>query len=354
MKKIITILSVLMCMTVACSDDEDTKDYPELPDRDLDISVPVVPADWEPGMAYKPYEDDMPEPLNVDVHVLVVGEGEQLENVLHVLNNEAWLWGFELFGKEVEKKENVRQCFFPNHENICIHTMKSIMDLGSDDVKYDIILFTTPVEDMATAELCEKQLKEKCDKYPMVIVPAGDYEGSSFSNKAWDFCKQVGGVNWERDVLPNFPEWGEVGEFLTDEQKVYYHPGNVAAAYAVKEGGHAWTYEWVIVGGSDGYGNVYGTTPGEVFQYNSMCAPFSFNVNDAQVKSTELSAAYVAKIAAEVKRRLPHYTASELSEIILSNVDYIGAFASYGYGMINPKTLWGVVKTKEMPANETN
>ena len=87
MKKIITILSVLMCMTVACSDDEDTKDYPELPDRDLDISVPVVPADWEPGMAYKPYEDDMPEPLNVDVHVLVVGEGEQLENVLHVLNN---------------------------------------------------------------------------------------------------------------------------------------------------------------------------------------------------------------------------------------------------------------------------
>ena len=85
-----------------------------------------------------------------------------------------------------------------------------------------------------------------------------------------------------------------------------------------------------------------------------MCAPFSFNVNDAQVKSTELSAAYVAKIAAEVKRRLPHYTASELSEIILSNVDYIGAFASYGYGMINPKTLWGVVKTKEVPANETN
>ena len=59
-----------------------------------------------------------------------------MENVLHVLNNEAWLWGFELFGKEVEKKENVRQCFFPNHENICIHTMKSIMDLGSDDVKY--------------------------------------------------------------------------------------------------------------------------------------------------------------------------------------------------------------------------
>ena len=56
MKKIITILSVLMCMTVACSDDEDTKDYPELPDRDLDISVPVVPADWEPGMAYKPYD----------------------------------------------------------------------------------------------------------------------------------------------------------------------------------------------------------------------------------------------------------------------------------------------------------
>ena len=52
MKKIITILSVLMCMTVACSDDEDTKDYPELPDRDLDICVPVVPAYWEPGMAY--------------------------------------------------------------------------------------------------------------------------------------------------------------------------------------------------------------------------------------------------------------------------------------------------------------
>ena len=56
------------------------------------------------------------------------------------------------------------------------------MDLGSDDVKYDIILFHAPVEDIGyTAEFSEKQLKEKCDKYPMVIVPTGDYEGSSFS-----------------------------------------------------------------------------------------------------------------------------------------------------------------------------
>lgn len=46
------ICSMLLLLFVACSDDDDDNVIPELPDSDMDISVPERPAEWVPGMPF--------------------------------------------------------------------------------------------------------------------------------------------------------------------------------------------------------------------------------------------------------------------------------------------------------------
>lgn len=43
------ICSMLLLLFVACSDDDDDNVIPELPDSDMDISVPERPAEWVPA-----------------------------------------------------------------------------------------------------------------------------------------------------------------------------------------------------------------------------------------------------------------------------------------------------------------
>lgn len=346
MKKIITLIPVLMFMAGACSDDDTAVSPSELPENDLNISVPELPADWAPGMDYKPYSDSLPIAPGVEVNVLVVGEGKSGQREMSVLNNESWIWGFNRYGKAVEQKENVKLCYFPNHPDIHTRVTESETDFNPDGVACDIVVAGFPVERIPEAQRNMKQLVEKFGAYPLVVVPGGDYN-TSFSEEAWQLCLRVGGLNWEKDVLPNFPDWKIDGE-LTEEQVLYYHPGHVGAAYAVKQvDGYDHAADWIIVGRRDAEGNL----PGPVLKDRWICAPTSFNVNDAEVDVTALGAAYVAKIAAEIKRRLPHYTNAQIADLIFEEADKLGDSEVYGHGMINPKKIWKAVENIEALEN---
>ncbi|MEG0796955.1 MAG: hypothetical protein RR397_10710 [Odoribacter sp.] len=342
MKKILALIPVLMMVAGACSDDDGPVSPSDLPENDLNISVPVIPASWAPGMVYKPYADNLPVALGVKVNVLVVGEGKTGEREMNVLNNEAWIWGFDKWGKPVMQKENVKLCYFPNHEDIHIGITESEKDFNPDGVECDIVMVGFPVERMSEAQRNMKQLVEKFTDYPLVVVPGGDYD-TPFSQKAWNLCVRIGGLDWKKNVLPHFPDW-EIGEELTEEQKVYYHPGHVGAAYAVERvDGYDYVADWIVVGRRDGKGNL----PGPILKDRWICAPYSFNVDDSQVTGTALGAAYVAKIAAEIKRRLPHYTNAEIANLIFEQADDLGDSEIYGHGMINPKKIWNAVENIE-------
>lgn len=78
-----------------------------------------------------------------------------------------------------------------------------------------------------------------------------------------------------------------------------------------------------------------------------ICAPYSFNLDDANVRSSALGAAYVAKIAAEVKRRLPELSNAEIADLLFSTADDLGDPEVYGRGVINPVKLWEEVAAME-------
>lgn len=343
MKKLGILIPVLMWMAGACSGDDKAVIVPELPDGDMNIEVPAVPVGWEPGMAYEPYADNLLDAPGVEVNVLVVGEGELGRQELAVLNNEVWIWGFEKYGKPVMQRENVKWCFFPNHEDIRIRLTGSVTDFNPDGWNADIVVLGFPVERLADAQRNMNQLLAKFDRQPLVIVPGGDYE-SVFSQEAWDFCLRCGGLDWEKDVLPQFPDWEVNEDELTEEQAVYYHPGNVGAAYAVQNvNGHNRGEDWIVVGSINTENNL----PGPILMDRWICAPYSFNMNDLQVGATALGAAYVAKIAAEIKRRLPNCTNAEIADLIFENADNLSVPESYGWGIINPKKIWSAVENIE-------
>lgn len=296
-------------------------------------------------MAYKPYAENLPEP-GVPVNVLVVGEGKRVQQAVSVLNNEAWIWSFMTYGKPVMQKENVQWCYFPKHADIHIEVTESLDNFDPAGKQYDIVLLAAWVESLAEAQGNMKLLEEKFGTYPLVLVPGGDYEDFAFSDEAWKLCMRLGGLDWENDVLPHFPDWelDENNRPTTDEQEVYYHPGNVGAAYAVQGvDGYGHADDWLVVGRYDGTGN----WPGAILQNSWISAPYSFDVNDIQVRNTLLGTAYVAKIASEIKRRLPHYTNGQIIELIYEQADYLGAYMYYGIGMINPKNIWRTVENVE-------
>ena len=342
MKKILAMIPVLALVMGACSDD-DKAGLPELPDNDLDISVPEIPADWAPGMAYKPYVDDLPAPLGKKVDVLVWGKEKQEKSEMAVLTNEAWIWEFKAYSNNVvESKEYIRQCYFPNHEDIRVQHVGIKDDFQSTVENGDIVVLEFPVETLVDAQYCMKRLTENFADYPLVVVAGGEIP-TRFSESAWRLCQRIGGLRWEEDVIPYFPDW-VVGDTLTEEQEMYYHPGHVGAAYALRQvDDYAYAGSWIIVGRGDATGNL----PGEVLKDRWICAPYSFNVGDTQVDGTDLGAAYVAKIAAEIKRRLPHYTNAQIADLILENADESSDPEVYGCGMINPQKIWSVVENIE-------
>lgn len=347
MKKIWTIIPALL-LVAACSDDENGYTAPPaLSDEDAEINIPAIPADWAPGMAYKPYSDELPAAPGVAVNVLLVGEGEKGEQALAVAENNAWIWSWVTYGSNVQLKDYVKPCYFPNHSDVHVSLTGSETEFNPEGKPCDIVVLGNYTEKLAEAQYYMLQLEEIFgDDYPLVVV-AGGNNNNTFSTEAWDLCIRRGGLDWEEDVLPAFPEW-EVGEVLTDEQKVYYHPGNVFAAYALKNvDGFGRAANWIVVGDVTASVN----KPGTVLQERWISAPITFNIGDAYVSSSMLGAAYVAKIAAEVKRRLPELTNAEVADLILSTADPKDA-ETYGRGVIDPRALWEKVAELESDVND--
>ena len=70
------MIAILLFVFCACSDDDkDVVTPPELPDADMDISIPEKPTEWLPGMAFAPYPGMPAEDPGETVHVIVIELG---------------------------------------------------------------------------------------------------------------------------------------------------------------------------------------------------------------------------------------------------------------------------------------
>ena len=122
MNKMTKWMWIIGLLFVACTDDEEggTTLPPEVPENDLNISVPEESTTWAPGMAFQPYPG-MPEKTPGEkVHVVVIDQDHHGDVIMHVLRNESWAWWIN-----DTDKANLEQCFFPTHEDIILDITES-------------------------------------------------------------------------------------------------------------------------------------------------------------------------------------------------------------------------------------
>ena len=337
MKKIIwSVLLVTALWASACSDDEEDVVVPVLPDSDLNISIPGDnnAGVWQPGMSYVPYPGMPENALGTKVHVLVIDAEEHGQKILSVLNNESWPWMLN-----EDDKANLKQVCFPTHEDIVLHVTESYDEYNPNNVPCDIANTSFSVYYMWVAKnnLAKFEDKNKFPNFPLVITSAGNGT-NMFKQEMWDACLEWGGLSWEDHVLPHWG-WDPDGPF-TAEQSAWFKPGDVGAAYVVQNiDNNEHKKDWIIVGRDDGYGN----KPGPILKERWICTYYSFDIEDNKIDGTSYSTPYVVKIAAEIKRRAPHYTNDEIAQLIFSTADDLGSPGCddvYGWGRMNPAKIW--------------
>ena len=337
MKKTIMIWSVLALFAGSCTDDKDDVVIPpDLPDNDMNISIPDNSGseEWVPGMEYAAYPGMPENDPGVEVNVLVIDAEEHGQNILYVLRNEAWPWVIS-----DEDKQNLKQNFFPTHADIKLHITENYDDFNPNQVSCDIVNASTSVFSLDAARRNLEQFEDrvKFPKFPLVITSAGN-GSNTFTQEAWDLCLELGGLSWEDHILPHFG-WDPEGPF-TAGQMAFYKPGDVGAAYVVQNvGDNGHFNDWIVVGRDDGYGN----KPGPILKERWICTYYAFNMMDAKIDGTSFSTPYVVKIAAEIKRRAPHYTNNDIAQLIFSTADDLGSPGCdevYGHGRMNPAEIW--------------
>lgn len=65
------------------------------------------------------------------------------------------------------------------------------------------------------------------------------------------------------------------------------------------------------------------------------------------MQNTPCGAAYVAKIAAEIKRRTG-WANEKIAELIFSTAENLGDAEIYGHGVIDPEAIWNALKKQNL------
>ena len=315
----------------ACSEGEgdviDTTDPIEEPDSEPQDST-LEEIAWEPGMAYRPYPSMPEEEKGVEVIILVQDDDQHARDILSILYNESWG-----SNPPEQDRENIEQVFFPTHPDIKIYVTERVTDANPNPEKIpcDILNLSSSTYYMTSAKQGVEAYANTnfFPHYPLVITSAGNYT-TTFEQEMWDSCQIWGGIHWNDHVLPHMG-WKEP---YTEEQLAWGFPGDVKAAYAVQNvGNHGHDKDWIVVGCDDG----------TVLKERFVCTYYSFDMERGKIDGTSFSTPYVAKIAAEIKRRAPHYTNDEIAQLIFSTCDDLGEPGCddvYGWGRVNPPKIW--------------
>lgn len=279
----------------ACSDDEENIAMPELPDVDMDISIPEDTKTWKPGMEFSPYPGMPTEEKGEMVHVIVVDAEEHGRKIMEVLNNRAWAWAMN-----DDDRKNLKQCFFPIHKDIDLYLTE---DYGFDNSEHracNIISASISTDNYKVAQgsLQAYMNTDNYPEFPLIITSAGN--GTNyFTQEAWDLVQEIGTLHWD-DLVEHFG-WkpDDAGNF-EPWQTAWFKPGDVAAAYAIQDpDGYGHAKDYIVVGSDSGNGN----KPGPILKERWICTYYTFDIEDSPTDGTSFSTPYVAKIAAEIMRR---------------------------------------------------
>ena len=335
MRNLLILMAIESCTLWACSEEKDIIGT-------IEEEEELV---WEPGMPYHPYPGMPEEEKGVEVYILVQDGGQHALDILEVLNNEAW--PSKIRGND---EKNLEQVLFPVHPDIKINVTDTISttEPNPQHVPCDIVncSFSSYHLDLAKERLFSYENTDYFSKYPLVITSAGNGT-TDIEPQMWDSCLVWGGLSWEDHVLPNMG-WkpGPYGTY-TEEQYNWFNPGDVGAVCAVQnmwDSNHA--KDWIVVGTDD---KRSGNRPGPLLKERFICSYYSFDASRGKIDGTSFSTPFVVKIAAEIKRRAPHYTNDEIAQLIFSTADDLGEPGCddvYGWGRMNPAKIWAELERR--------
>lgn len=262
------------------------------------------------------------------VNVLIIDAGDHGQLITKVLNNRGLPYSPTSFDKE-----HGMEIFTKLHEDINVHITESVDDFNPNNIEADIINQSSSVYHWSSAIQNYAQFKTKFKKFPLVISSAGN-QSTIFSQQAWDLSKELGGLSWYDHIVPYFTN---VMGGITNEAYELSQAGDIGSAHVVRETDNC--KDWIVVGWDSGNGN----KPGPILKDRWICTYYSFKIGGQKVDGTSFSVPYVVKIAAEIKRRAPHYTNDEIAQLIFTTADDLGEPGCdeiYGHGRMNPVAIF--------------
>lgn len=328
MKKGLTFLLLVLMLSVgACSDDE--------------AEVKQLPPDDFSNLADESKEDNIKKEPG-EVHIITIAADKGSEQMVSVLN--------EAIPANILPidQENKDLCFFTNHENIKLHVTNSYEDFNPNREPSDIVNSAFLLSTMEEARQFVAQL-EDTDKFPAfpLIVSAASGEEGTFTQELWDLCLDAGGLNWYTNIRSYFgyTEEDEEKDKIPAKIRKYKNISqNVAAAYIVQDinlNGHV--KDLIVAGELCEEGNLVGNRPGIILKDRFVCTYNEFEIEGENVKRMGFASSYIAKIAAEIKRRVPQYSNDEIAQLIFSTTDDLGEEGCdevFGWGRMNPTKIW--------------
>ena len=227
-------------------------------------------------------------------------------------------------------------------EDIEYHTTNSYDDFNPELIRADIVNRSFSVFDIQSSKETIEQFLDpnKFPEFPLVINSAGN--GVNTCTKfAYDFGLEQGGLSWLLDIAPHYG--CDPNESINDcdpEAGTLYKACDLGIAYILQEYPQ-YAQNFIIVGDKSGRGQ----KPGPILKDRWISTYYKFTYNDGSnlIEGTSYSTPYVAKIAAEIKRRAPHYSNEEIAQLIFSTAHEAGEEGVdevYGHGILNPKGIF--------------
>ena len=285
-------------------------------------------------------DDDNPDVvIKPQINVLIIDADAHGRTVVQVLTNK--LQPLDLTAFDTKNKQEV---IFDLHEDIKYHVSENYDDFNPNKRPADIVNASFGSHHISNAKnnLAQFLTKEKFPEFPLVVTSAGNTTNTC-TQEAYAFAKEHGGLSWFDHLAPHFgcnpnPEESANCERI-EEALILDRACNLFVAHVIHER-PALAKNLIIVGTSE----FSGQKPGPVLKSRWISTYFNFSSTEGSYESgTSFSAPYVVKMAAEIKRRAPHYTNDEIAQLIFSTAHDIGEPGIdevYGNGVLNPKGIF--------------
>lgn len=269
------------------------------------------------------------------IDILIIDADEHGKGIADVITNKLIPASLSDYDQQHES-----ETLFDLHEDIAYDITESYDDFNPNKILADIVNQSSSVYHNSTANDNLEQFldKRKFPKFPLVVSSAGNTVNTC-TQFAYDFALENGGLAWY-DHIASFYGCNPSGNGSDCDEKAtqLYKACDLGIALVIQETSYAENFIIVGQGGP-------GQKPGPILKSRWITTYYQFTYNDGNpnIQGSSFSTPYVVKIAAEIKRRAPHYSNDDIAQLIFTTAHdegEPGIDEVYGNGILNPKGIF--------------